>query len=52
MFVELFVVFFFVVKRNLLGQKRSFWGVIESFERVSSSFMESVHNTRSIVGIK
>lgn len=43
---------FFVVKRNLLGQKRSFWGVIESLERSSSEFMESVQNTRSIPGMK
>lgn len=43
---------YFPVKRNLLGQRRSFWGVIENLEKISGSFMESVQNTKSITGIK
>ena len=40
------------LRRNLLGQKRSFWGVIESFEKHSSDFAESVASVRGIPGIK
>ena len=50
--VIIIVFFLSLVKRNLLGQKRSFWGVIECLERISSDFMESVQNTKSIVGIR
>ena len=36
----------------MLGQKRSFWGLIESFERSSADFTEGVANVRGIPGIK
>ena len=39
-------------RRSLLGQKRSFWGVIESFEKYSSDFAESVASVRGIPGIR
>ena len=41
-----------VAKRTMLGQKKSFWGVVESFERSTTEFYESVTNVRSIPGIK
>ena len=40
------------VKRNILGQKRLFWGVIECFEKTSVEFGESVSSVRSITGVK
>lgn len=39
-------------RRSILGQKRSFWSVIESFEKSSSEFYETVVNVRGIPGIK
>ena len=39
-------------RRSILGQKRSFWGVIESFERDSTEFFESVANVKGIPGVK
>jgi RUN and FYVE domain-containing protein 1 len=40
------------VRRSLLGQKRSFWAVLENLERSSYDFMETISNTRNIPGIK
>lgn len=39
-------------RRSILGQKRSFWGVIESFEKSSSEFYETIVNVRGIPGVK
>ena len=36
----------------MLGQKKSFWGVVESFERSSTDFFESVSSIKSIPGIR
>ena len=39
-------------KRSILGNKRSFWGVIESFEKDSTEYFESVANVKGLPGIK
>ena len=39
-------------RRSILGQKRSIWSVIESFEKSSSEFYETVVNVRGLPGIK
>ena len=39
-------------RRSILGQKRSFWSVIESFEKTSSEFYETIVNVRGIPGVK
>jgi len=40
------------VRRNVLGQRRSFWAVIENYERESTELFESVSNIKALPGIK
>ena len=40
------------VRRNVLGQRRSFWAVIENYERESTELFESVSNVRALPGVK
>ncbi|CAI8044412.1 RUN and FYVE domain-containing protein 1 [Geodia barretti] len=39
-------------KRSMLGQKKSFWAVVEGFEKMSTDFSESISNVRGLPGIK
>lgn len=39
-------------RRSILGQKRSFWGAIEAYEKDSTEFFEGVANVRGIPGVK
>lgn len=43
---------FFIVRRSLLGQKRSFWGVVEAFEKTSYDFVETAASARNVTGVK
>ena len=36
----------------MLGQRRSFWAVIENYERESTEMFESVSNIRALPGVK
>ena len=43
---------YFLVKKNILGAKRGFWGFVETLEKASSDIQETILAVKAIPGIK
>jgi hypothetical protein len=51
---KLYLIFvtFFTVKRNLLGQRRDYWGALEVIDRISPDAFEIGRSVKNLPGIK
>ena len=43
---------FDLVKKNLLGAKKGFWGFVETLEKASGEMQETISAVKAIPGIK
>lgn len=43
---------FNLVKKNLLGAKKGFWGFVETLEKASGEIQETISAVKAIPGIK
>jgi len=51
-YMKIILFAYHIAKKNLLGGKRGFWGFVETLEKASGDFQETVLAVKAIPGIK